>query len=306
MATEQSKPVIHAQLPRVPSTLPVYEVRAKTLDERSDAIRLFQQRLKLGDSTPVRIEESVRFVGQTGEVEFYRPSGALWARDYASSLTYKDERRPWDSKIVKTEEGPAVALDDASHKRIVGNAEGLFHDAKLRSEHAYLADVVLDQVHSHSPDGKKELFPGEATVRFLYRLRDLSVAGPGAKSYVFFQEADRLAGVYHVWRDVVAEHKAEATSAEAALELWFKQDKQIVYSLKLGRVVDIDSVELVYFAMPPSKFQDFVFPAFRVIGFIHDGKERTKGTEFARFCHALPPKAYARANLLADTLMIRP
>lgn len=68
----------------------------------------------------------------------------------------------------------------------------------------------------------------------------------------------------------------------------------------------ISQVELVYYAAPPSKFQDFVFPALRVIGFVWDGKDRTGGSEFARFCHALPPQVYARAGLLTDTLMVRP
>ena len=306
MATKQRKPVILAQLPRIPSTLSVYEVRAATLEERSGAIQFFQRRLKLGKPKTVRVEESLRFVSQTGEVEFYRPSGAVWARDYASALDFKDERRSWESTIVQTEEGPQVVLTDAVQKRMITSAQALFEEAKLRNEHAFFADVVLDQVHTHSPDGKKAVFPGEATVRFLYRFQNLPVAGPGAKTYAFFHDVDRIAGAYHVWRDVIAEHKTEATSAEAALELWLGQDQQILSNLQRGRAVEITSVELVYYTLPPSKFQDFVFPAFRVIGFIYAGKERGSGTQFARFCHALSPQAYAHANLLADTLMIRP
>jgi hypothetical protein len=158
----------------------------------------------------------------------------------------------------------------------------------------------------HSPNGEKAVFAGEATVRFFYRLQDLPVAGPGAKTYAFFHDPDRIGGAYHAWRDVVAEHEVETVSAEAALDLWFGQDQQIITNLKRDQVVEITSVELAYYALPPSKFQDFLFPVFRVIGFIYDGKERNNGIQFARFCHALPPQVYARANLFADTLMIRP
>ena len=117
-ANMQKKPIILAQLPQIPSTLTIYEVRAATLEERVGTIQLFQHRLKLSDPFSLRIEESMRYISSLGEVEFYRPSGSLWAHDYASALDFKDERRPWESRTIETQEGPEVVLDDAVQQHI--------------------------------------------------------------------------------------------------------------------------------------------------------------------------------------------
>jgi hypothetical protein len=304
---EANKPIIRAALPNVPAALPVFEVKSATLSERERAIELFKRKFRVVEPKCVRVETSLRYWGGNSEVEFYRPSGSLWARDYGATRDYKDERRPWEkTRTLRTDAGPVVALDETTEKQVAERARSLFEEAGIRSEYAYLADVSVNQVHMLSPDGRKELFPGEATARFLYRFGETRVAGPGAKGYAFFHAPDKMAGIYHAWRDVVKEHRIRAVSAEAALEFWWRGDREILGSLRRGARVEITTVELVHYARSPSKVQDYLFPAFRVVGSILDGKDRLEGAEFARFCHIVPPQEYAKANLYADTLMIRP
>jgi hypothetical protein len=78
--------------------------------------------------------------------------------------------------------------------------------AGLLSAQARFSSVTLDQVAKLDAKGQEiERGVGEASVRFLYRLESIDVAGPGAKSYAYFNpgaDAPKFVSAYHAWRPV--------------------------------------------------------------------------------------------------------
>ena len=72
---------ISTELPEIPAELPVYSVRAASLEERQPAIRFFQDLLMLGKLVPVDEEASLYYEGTDGAIQFYRPSVSLWVEN---------------------------------------------------------------------------------------------------------------------------------------------------------------------------------------------------------------------------------
>lgn len=70
----------------------------------------------------------MHFVGQRGEILFYRSSGALWVHDSQADAGYVDERRPW--RAIETRDPVVRDAQVAGDRRggvagLAGQANGL-------------------------------------------------------------------------------------------------------------------------------------------------------------------------------------
>ena len=312
MTLELSDIEMAAELPSWPRSMPVYTVQKAEYEERRPAIAFLQEALHLGKVKPVEIKGSLHLMSPAGEIQYYRPSGALWAQNIAADKAFEDERRPWKVEKERDETDPdnyKLVLAREEQEMLAELTAGLFNEAGLMSEQATFAGVELDQVASRPEKrGEEALFAGEANVRFLYRLENVPVDGAGAKSYAFFnpgEEGPVFSGLFHVWRRPVGATSIQMVGAEEALARVLARDRELAMYHDKGYAIKLNQVRLVYYAMPPFEYQEYVYPALEVFGFAvpRQREKRREGFGFARFYNAAPPKAYIQAELFADYLL---
>jgi len=301
---------VTAKLPDPQTDLPVFTVRSASLDERRGAIETLGEHLELGRLGTFELKDSLHFGSQAGEVQFYRPSGALRARNVAAGKAFDSEVRPWENlERSEDEEGVSIlVLGESTRKRLVERARAVLERAGLVSEHGFLAGVDLEQVAELDAEGKQiGQHAGEATVRYRYRLQEIAVAGAGAKSYLTFNpgaRAPQLVGAFHAWREIVDARAVRVRSAAQAVDQTLAVDRELIAYHKRGYTIELNRLDVVYYARPAFAYQTVVFPALRVKGrAMGNGEHGARGFEFARYVHVASPEDYARADLFADYLM---
>ena len=299
---------MNAELPDISRSMPVFRVKSATLDDRRAAIEFFGEVLELGKLLPVDAQDSLHLINERGEIEFYRHSGALWARNATADQQYPDESRPWRITEKPDRADPDAVqfvLAEGEQEESADRTADLFKRAGLFAPEAYFAGVELDQVGQLDEEGMElKRGAGEANVRFLYKLDGVPVDGGGAKTYAFYNpgEGDPLVtGIFHSWREVQDARTLQMVGIEEALERALVQDKELLSYFDKQYALAVDEVKLVYYTRPPFKFQDYVFPALHVIGSAmpREGDEQVHGFEFARFYNAAPPESYAKAGVYA-------
>ena len=302
--------IISAELPDVGKEMPVFKVRGASLEERRLAIDLFSERLELGKVSVFELGDSLHYLSEAGEMQFYRPSGALWARSAAADKAFDSEIRPWETEEMpdpKDETITKLVLTQKTSAELADQSRAILEEAGLSSEHAFFVGIELDQIAELDEEGSEiAQYAGEATARFLYKLEDVAVDGAGAKSYIYFNPGDKspaMTGAFHSWRDVLGATAVQMPPPEAILDVGLTKDQELALYHEKGSQIELTVVDLVYYAMPAFAFQELVFPALRVVGRVFELSEEGKeGFEFARFFHATPPEAYAEAGLFADYL----
>lgn len=305
---------IVAKVPEVPSVMSVFEVKTPTFEERRKAIDFFTEILELGEIVPVDVQDSLHLVSKQGEIQFYKPSGSIWINNTILDDKYPDERRDWNVIETQDRDDPnnsKLVLVESEQEKLYAQANELFKRANILVKEAYFSGVDLDQVAQLDDNGKEVgRFAGEANVKFLYKLDDIQVDGPGAKSYAFYNpgmDKHELNGIYHAWREVVGVRKISMLSMEETIEKTIAQDRELVLYNEKQYSIRLTEIKLVYFSLPPFKYQNYIFPAFRVIGAAipKDKKYRHEGFEFSRFYNAAPSESYAKADIYADYLVTR-
>lgn len=314
MAIRLSKIDLKAKLPKIEPKMRVYTVVGATLEVRRTAIDVLREELNLDELYPVDVQDSLHLMSNHGMLQYYRPSGAIWAHNAAADDQFPDEIRPWKIETVKDPDDPGnlkMVLQPEQEKQLYKSTEELFKKAELLSEQAYFAGVELDQVAKLNEKGTEvDQFPGEATARFLYKLDGVPVDGAGAKSYAFFNPGDRspeLTGAFHCWRRITQSKEIHMVGIEEALEGALSQDRELALYDRKDALISISRVDLVYMSLPPHKFQDYVFPALHTVGSVipERGEKRQDAFGFAKFYNALPAELYAKADLYADYLFAR-
>jgi hypothetical protein len=169
--------------------------------------------------------------------------------------------------------------------------------------------VQLEQVAQLDAKGKEIAHgAGQATIKFLYAVGGVPVRGAGAKTLAFAEPASgqaRVSGVFHAWRTIGKEAAIKLPSTEEALGVGVLTDPELDQYHAAGHKIQITRLEFVYLALPAFMRQSHLFPAFQVEGTVSEG---TLGISFhfARFHHAVPPRAYAAADLYGPYLTVNP
>ena len=169
--------------------------------------------------------------------------------------------------------------------------------------------IELDQVARLNAKGKEtKRGAGQATVKFSYAMDKIPVRGAGAKSLVFAEPDNgdiRFAGAFHAWRNPVAGQPVKLPPIDEALGVGLLVDPELVGYHEAGHKIRINRLELGYLALPAFLRQTHLFPAFEVEGEVLKG-ERGPGFRFARYHHAVPPKAYEEADIFGPYLTVNP
>lgn len=303
---------VNARLPEIPADLPVFTARAATLEERRPALELLRSRLKLDGLQTVDDDDSLYFENAAGEIQFYRASGALWAENTLADAAFPDERRPWNVVEASNSESPdesRLVLVQSEADRLAKQSGDMFEEAGLLSPDAHFAGVSLDQVAKLDAQGKEiARAAGLANARFLYRLNDLDVDGPGAKTYAFFNpgaDAPTLTGAYHAWRPPTGKRKVKLRRLDEIMERTIVRDPGLRAHHKRGGVIELHKVDLVYWAFRPEINQDYIFPVLRVHASVayKDAANVREGFGFSRCYNAVTQRDCAAAQIHAHYLV---
>lgn len=305
---------ISAKIPEVKKEMSVFLVKSPTFEERKKSIDFFRKYMNLGDMVSIDAEDSLLMIGKQAEIQYYRPSGALWINNISLDDNYKDERRNWKAEETRDpddQENTKFNLIPEVEKKLLAQTKNIFEESGMLAKEAYFAEIDLDQVAQLDEKGnEKARFPGEANVKFLYKLEGIQVEGPGAKLYAFFNPGKReheLTGIYHAWRDVFDTRKIKMPSVEESLERVLTQDEEMILLKKKNNSIKILDIDLTYFSMVPSAYQNYVFPVFHITGSVipEDEEKKNEGFGFSRFFNAAAPVSYAKADCYADYLACR-
>lgn len=305
---------ITAKIPEIRKEMPVYLVKSPSIEERKKSINFFREYMNLGKLTPINSEESIHMVSKQAEIQYYKPSGALWINDFSLEDKYGDERRDWKVNEIKDpddQENTKFILVPEVEKNLLTQTKKIFEKTGMFAKESYFSEIDLDTVAKLDEKGNEiARFPGEANVKFLYKLEDIQVDGPGAKLYAFFNPGEReqeLTGIYHAWRNVTDARTIKMQRSKEALERVLVQDDEFILLKKKKNSIKITDISLVYYSIAPSDYQDYVFPAFHISGSVipEDKEKRNESFGFSRFFQAATPVSYAKADCYADYLACR-
>jgi hypothetical protein len=300
-----------AQLPKLPDAVPVFELSAPPLASRRAGLARLAETLKLGDLRAAEVDHGVVMASERGEIEYFSASGGVWARDASAASEFKNELRKWEGVQERKRGDMRVTLNAAASQRLLAQARELLDATGLIGREA-IADqtVALEQVARLNEKGQEVAFgAGQATVKITYAVEGLAVHGPGAKSLVFADPGTasgaRITGAFHVWRALGSARTVKVGSIEQALGVGVLVDPELELYKRAGHKIRVRRLDFGYLALPAFMRQSHLFPAFRVEGEVSKGK-RGDGFRFGRYQHAVPPKAYAAADLYGQYLSVNP
>jgi hypothetical protein len=300
---------IKTNLPLLPASLPVFSLAAPTLDERRGSIARLGEHLKLGTLRSVELEHGTVLASKLGDITFFHASGAIWARDATATQGTTNELRKWEGQVETTIDGQRTALNADAAKKLIAQTRTLLEPLSLIGKEAATAAVQLDQVAQLDAKGNEIAHgAGQATVKFLYAVDGVPVRGAGAKTLAFAEPVAgqaRYSGVFHAWRTIGKAAPVRMTSIDEALGVGVLTDPELEQYRTAGHRIQISRLELVYLALPAFMRQSQLFPAFQVEGTVSEGP-RGISFHFGRFHHAVPPQAYAAADLYGPYLTVNP
>jgi hypothetical protein len=309
MAFKLSDLELKTELPRLPSSVPVYSLTAPSLDDRRVAIGRLREYLKLGDVRSVELDNAVVMASKQGDIQYFPASGAVMARDATAGRDAGDELRKWPELEDTKTGGQRVTLHPDASKRLIGQVTELLEPIGLLGRQVSGSSVQLEQVaHLDEKGNEQQYGAGKAVVKFQYAIEGMPVRGAGGKTLAFAIPGEgrpRITGAFHAWRVPGQAVALKLPPLDQALGIGLLSDPELDLYHAAGHKIQITRLEFVYLALPVFVRQNHLFPAFQVEGKVSEGK---KGIAFgfARFHHAAPPGTYAAADLAGSYLMANP
>jgi regulatory protein YycI of two-component signal transduction system YycFG len=244
------------KLPQVGDEITVFstkqpkELREKNIKNTAKALaKIFGLKGKL-------IDGGDRFIlsEKAKRIALYTASDSFWYQD-------EDLFASEDKKLAKHLPSDKVAKETAvkfleSNKLLLPGAS------------VYSSSFTTVAVNKAGSD-KVDEYNTEIHVNFRYTIDKLPVFGPGAKTRVSFVDVKNTSGVYHFWRNAEPQkEKRKLLNPELALEIFYKNFRfSQLQNTDLAKVT-IKTIELGYFAMPPTDVQNYLIPVYRIRGTI--------------------------------------
>jgi hypothetical protein len=294
-----------AEMPDIPSSVPVAVHSVPCLKERSGPARLLASILDIEVAGTVDVPHGYALGGAHGQVEVFAASGAIRARNADRLGAYPNERRDWAS-VERSDDGFQLGGRVAEH--LSGYALELLEKAGIRDDYAKL-DVVLGQWALLDEKGNElETGPGRATVRLSYESGGVPMIGPGAKTNLHFDpdeegSAGVLARVFHVRRPVDGAKDVSTQSLEETFEPLLTQTwAGLDVDPKAARL-SITAIKFGLLALPADISQGFAAPALAVEGELTGavaGDGRELPVRFGRYLPLVHPRALAESGLASS------
>jgi hypothetical protein len=300
---------LKTELPRLPSSVPVFSLSAPSLGDRRAAIARLSEHLKLGDLRSVELDHAVVMAGKQGDIHYFPASGAVLARDATAGRDADNELRKWAGLQDSKTGGQRITLNPDASRRLIGQVTDLLEPIGLLGKQVSASSVELEQVAQlDAKSNELQYGAGKAVVKFAYAVEGLPVRGAGGKTLAFAvpgPSATRITGAFHVWRMPGQATPLKLPPLEQALGVGLLTDPELDLYHRAGHKIQITRLEFVYLALPAFMRQNHLFPAFQIVGKVSEGR-RGIAFGFARFHHAAPPSAYSAADLVGPYLTANP
>jgi regulatory protein YycI of two-component signal transduction system YycFG len=196
------------------------------------------------------------------QIILYAASDSFW---YQDGDLFATEKKPGSASLPSEKAAKETAIKFLDKNKL------LLPGAKIYS-------TTYTTIAVNKSDSKKfEEYNTEVHVNIRYELDGLPIFGPGAKTRLSFVNSNKTSGVYHFWRNAEPiESKRKLLSPELALELFYKNFRFANLKKNESARGIIKSIELGYYAFPPTDVQNYLLPVYRIRGTI-----RTK--EFPKY-----------------------
>ena len=298
-----------ARPPQLPRSVPVFALSAPSFGDRRAAVDRMGKYLELGELRAAELEHATVMASPRGDIHYFHASGAVLARDATADRGQRNELRKWEGVVDSGNGGNRMTLSPDAAKRLIGQTRELLEPIGLLGKQTTSGTVQLQQVARLDNKGREVSYgAGRATIKFAYAVEGLGVRGAGAKTLAFADPAPntpRITGVFHVWRTLGSAAGVKVPSLEQALGVGLLSDPELSLYRRAGHKIRITRLEFAYLALPAFMRQSHLFPVFQVEGSVSEGK-RGIGFDFARFHHAVPPRAYAKAGVVGPYLTVNP
>lgn len=252
------------KLPSVKDEITIFSTR-QTKEQRENRIKSSAKNLSKIFRIKGRLIEGgnkSRITEKTRQIYLYTASDSFWYQDGA---LFANENRAHTKRLPGEKKAQRSAIDFLEKNKL------LIPGAKI-----YSTTYTTVAIRKDGSD-KIDEFNTEVHVNLRYELDGLPVFGPGAKTRVSFINSNKTSGVYHFWRNPESvETKRKLLSPELALEVFYKNFRFANLKSNESAKGIIKSVELGYFAFPPTDVQNYLLPVYRIRGTI-----RTK--EFPKY-----------------------
>lgn len=120
---------------------------------------------------------------------------------------------------------------------------------------------------SDNENNKPKEFPTAIITNYRFVLDNLPVFGPGAKLQICLGTDGKLGEFLYFWREPQGSGQATIIHPIRAIEI-FSEDIRFKDISPEKATVNIDSIQLGYYAMPPFAAQMFSLPVYQVKGFV--------------------------------------
>jgi len=266
--------------PQIPAHVPAIQAfRATTFKTLAHRDEPFQRALA------ARIERSTKLFGLPKEGS--HENGRTVFRDAASRLHvyYGSDSLWWAHDKLTNFETQADAAGLPGEKDAPLHAAREFDRLSLDAAAATLASVNYAEFAVQKGNEKPQSFRTAVHANYRFELDKLPVFGPGAKIKVTFAGGAQLAQVIYFWRKPSSGESMKTISPEEALNQ-FQRDPAFFRLNESEAVIDIHSIRLGYFALPPAEFQRYYIPVYAI-----DATTKTRELpryDFRRYVCAVP------------------
>lgn len=214
-------------------------------DQLRDYVELFGLR-----SSPKDFGDSVVFSERVFELEVFKASDSIW----------------WEHNELAYREEPATRSRLPSEETAIELADELCNKLGMDMTYAEYSHVSYSKLIAMDVRKNKETeYKTEINVNYSFKLNGSPVEGPGAKIQVSFVERNTMCEFYYFWRDPRKDVERPILSPDDALDVFCK-DAAFSKLSPGSAAVKIDSIDFVYYALPPLEVQKYYLPTYRIEG----------------------------------------
>lgn len=284
-----------ADLPDLGGVMPVTRFQPPCLKDAQEQARAFAEALGIGIRATVSVPHGLMAAGDDGQVEFFAASGALRGRNTAMMARYDDERRDWpDLEKFDGPDGVDFRLGPDAAGQLLSAAHAVLERAGIEPGRAAFDRVALERWAQLDEKGnERDAGPGRATVQYVYTVAGVPLLGPGAKTNMHYDPADRggtLVRFFHVNRphDEVAE--VRTAPLELALDgLLTEQWRSTELNPGDARIV-VTAATVGLLAFPAHIPQSHALPVLAVEGVVQGDLDGLEEIHFAKYLPAFDEK----------------
>lgn len=265
-----------AELPKYQREIPIFrtpipEIDKEIIEKRSNVFSVNGKVKNLGSILVIEDSSSI--------LELFEASGSVW----------------WTRK-TKLKSEPHISVNFPNEKEAIFKANTYLAKVELASKLANPVSVTYTETLYESNNQKVPLkVITSQHVNYEFRLEEIPIWGPGAKTQVTFGENNQVIEVLKFWREPKKEQSTtKLITAEKASKIFQNYEAFSDLSEQKAKV-QVDDIAFGFYALPPREVQACLIPVYRFKGYV--ATEHLERYDFVKYVIAVE----VTADLLKKT-----